>query len=363
MLKSSDKESLVNRIIAGRTPLRIKNQFGVYETIYYIRPSLTDKLIADEIYSELCQNYSDDLLSEDELLEYLYKIGAWTEQDEEIIEKLPKDIEQLKIKCYESYLNSEVRKMAKKAIQIAKNKLIEVLGIKNQYSHLTITGTALLEKIKYLTGRALFNKSGQRIFKEKSFWKQTNSILDQSISCLNYLKISETDFREIARSEPWRSYWSVREACNGLFSKSAVLLTDDQKELINWSLLYDGVFSHTDCPPDDVIEDDDCLDGFLILDKKNRDKDKLNNKVEGGIKNERIRNADEVYIAADTFEDAQKIHSLNSDFAKAKISQRNKIIENKGEISEKDLPDVKQRLMMELNTRGNNIITGGSTNG
>jgi len=358
MLNPSDKERLINRIISGKIPIKIKNEFGIEETIYFIRPSLTDKVIADEIYFDLCQNYSDDLLSEQELFNYLFDIGVWDAEKQDLLEKLPKDIEQLKVKCFESYLNSEIKKVAKSTIKIAQNKLLEIISLKNHYSHLTITGTATLEKIKYLTGRSLFNKNGKRIFNEKTFWKQSNPILEQAISCLNNKKLSEEQFRCLARSEPWRSYWSVRESCKGVFDKPATLLTEEQKELINWSLLYDGIFTHPDCPPDDVIDDDDCLDGFLILDKRNRDKDKLNNKIEGGIKNERIRNADEVYIVAGNAEDAKKINDLNSDFVKAQKNTREKLIGERGELNEKDLPDVKQKFYMQLNNMAVKTIKG-----
>lgn len=352
------KQYLVNRIISGRIPIKIKNNFGIAETIYYIQPSLADKVIADELYFELLSDYSSELLTDEELNDYLCDIGAWTDEYEDLLVKLPKDIEQLKVKSYESYLKSDIRKLAKKTIKIAQDKMSEILSIKNHYAYLTASGTASLEKIKYLTGRSLF-KNGKRIFNKKNFWKQSNSILEQAISYLNKTKLSEPQFRLLSRTEPWRSYWSTKDTCLGIFNKSSVNLTEDQKELINWSLLYDGIFGHPDCPPDDVIDDDDCLDGFLILDKRKRDKDKISNKVENSITNERIQNADEVYIVADNVDDAEKINNLNSDIVKSRKKVRERIISKAGEVDEKSMPDVKQKFYMELNKMASKTINGG----
>jgi hypothetical protein len=68
----------------------------------------------------------------------------------------------------------------------------------------------------------------------------------------------------VARTDPWRGVWAARRAEAGVFGKPACDLTDEQRSVVGWSLLYDGARECPDCPPDDVLTDDDAFDGWLI---------------------------------------------------------------------------------------------------
>jgi hypothetical protein len=78
-------------------------------------------------------------------------------------------------------------------------------------------------------------------------------------------------------------------------------------------------------------------------------REKPNHNIEKNVVNERIKNADEVYIMAQTPEDAKKIDDMNSEANKAKKRVRDKVISEKGIVDEKNLPDVKQKFYMDLN--------------
>ena len=95
-------------------------------------------------------------------------------------------------------------------------------------------------------------------------------------------------------------------------------------------------------PPDKVIQDDDLLDGWLILQNRKREKERVEKEMDKKIgKN---KGAQEVYIMAETTEEAQKVEMLNNAMTKGIKKQRQKMVDKHGEIQEQHLPDAKQRM-------------------
>ena len=68
-----------------------------------------------------------------------------------------------------------------------------------------------------------------------------------------------------------------------------------------WSSLYDNIQESPDCPSNEVINDDDMLDGWMIIQKRNREQAKLQKDAENKFGNKKISNADEVFIVKDYY--------------------------------------------------------------
>ena len=62
-------------------------------------------------------------------------------------------------------------------------------------------------------------------------------------------------------------------------------------------------------------------------------------------------NSQEVFLIADTVDDAKKIDVLNDEMAKRTKRQRFNYLKDKGEVNEIDMPDTKNRLIMEANNK------------
>ena len=86
--------------------------------------------------------------------------------------------------------------------------------------------------------------------------------------------LGESEIRELARSEPWKSIWSSSKNEGVLFGKRAIELSEEQKHLIMWSTMYDSIGESPDSPSDKIIADDDMLDGWLILQRREREHNK-----------------------------------------------------------------------------------------
>jgi hypothetical protein len=95
------------------------------------------------------------------------------------------------------------------------------------------------------------------------------------------------------------------------------------------------------------MEDDDMFDGWMIVQRKKRDAQRAS-KQGDDIRNEKIRNSDEVYLMADTADDAKKVARLNDDVAAAIRAQRLAHLRNRKEVAEMEMPDTWSRFQGEL---------------
>lgn len=78
--------------------------------------------------------------------------------------------------------------------------------------------------------------------------------------------ISDTKtIRQIARSYEWRLQWNLcKEDLSQIFCCPVSSFNLNQKALIYWSRVYDSVYEDANKPSEDVIQDDDLLDDWLL---------------------------------------------------------------------------------------------------
>jgi len=151
--------------------------------------------------------------------------------------------------------------------------------------------------------------------------------------------------RELARTTPWIGMWNVLRINGPLFDPSR--LTIEQQALLSWSNMYDKIHESPDCPSDEVLDDDDMLDGWLIIQRRKREADKKKQEIESHI-NPKMKNADEIIMVAETAADAQKIDMLNPDHIKSVKKQRIKHIQEQGRVKEQEFKDVQQKRSMQM---------------
>src|SRR6266496_2400452 len=330
----NERDYLVYRICMGF--LKFKYQDNTY---LLKNPSLEQKYLAEELYQEKLEEYHlAGHFNEIEYLQFLLNKGLWDDGREVLFNKFKEKIEDLKIELFNAQYKSKTRKEIKKKINRAVEDYKSLIGQRNCEIHKSATGLAGIARLRYLIGVCLYRKNEQ-VFNLDDFWQlEDNGLLDTAVNYYNQSKIDESQFRELVRNEPWHSYWMCRKACGDkLFGICAIDLSDDQKSLVYWSLLYDGVYEHPDCPSQEVIEDDDMLDGFLLKDFRER-KDKQNKTNIEDKLSDKLKNAHEIYLIAETPEDAKKINDLNSDWAKAVKASRDKMIDQKGIVNELEFP-------------------------
>ena len=346
------REYLIARICSGVVRVKL-------DKIYTIKiPTTEQKYLAEELYQDqLKEAELQDLFSEEELLEYMLEIGCWDLDREKLLKILPKEIEDFKVGIYKAIFKTDEKNHIRAALQIARDKLDELTRIKNQNNYLSCSGFAELARSRYLIGRSLYI-SNEPVFKDDSFWKDDTDLLDEIMVAYSKEKLSNTDIRFLARNDPWKGIWNSHKQGSFIFNVSAIDYTDEQRCLVGYSSLYDSVEGHPECPSDDIINDDDALDGWLISQKRESDKRKNRVAAEELIGNEKIRGSDEIFIPANTREDAEKIDSLNDEQALAAKKRKLNYVAKKGQVDEANLPEVKKRLQMKRNELAAKALKG-----
>jgi len=151
--------------------------------------------------------------------------------------------------------------------------------------------------------------------------------------------------RELARTTPWVGLWNVLKMNGQPFDLNT--LTIEQQSLLSWSNMYDKIHESPDCPPDEVLDDDDMLDGWLIIQRRKREADKKKQEIESHI-NPKMKNADEIIMVAETAADAQKIDMLNPTHVQNIKKQRLKHVQEQGIVREQEFKDVQQKRSMQM---------------
>lgn len=113
--------------------------------------------------------------------------------------------------------------------------------------------------------------------------------------------------------------------------------------------MYDNIQESLDCPNKEVIEDDDMLDGWFIIQSRKREKEKADRDFEASTNNSKIKNSSEVFVMAGDKNHVEKINNMNDITVKSLKKQREKIIEKRGLVLEQELPDKKIEMQVLSN--------------
>lgn len=337
-----DFDLLIARIIAGCL------RFSVDDKRYLIRqPGRLRRYKAQQVYQEaLSEALSEDLYSDEDIESLLRSNGLWDDERQKQISVLDKDIEKLKTALFKAFFKSKERDLIRIALSKAKQELTSLYTQKNIYSPMGATGFAQVARTRYLVGSGLLNDQGKRVWKGDDFYKGNDSLLDDSVTAYSEAQISSDTMRSLARSDQWLSVWNCKNNCLDIFGRCAVDLTEEQRSLLSWSQLYDSISEHPNPPHEDIIRDDDAFDGWLIIQRKERDRQRKEATAEGMLSGMNLPDSGEIFLVAETDEDLQNIESLNSPQAAAIKRERLAHIAKKGEVEEQHMPDSRREIMM-----------------
>jgi hypothetical protein len=293
----------------------------------------------------------DGFLSEEEEKEQLKIRGMWSKEDAQTMETLIADYKKINSQSSELTFRSNTKKQANLYLE-AIEKEIHALELKRKSFYFqTAEYQSDMRTKQWLLQKTLFDLDGRLVWETEDDLNDHTDLKmigDLTVLCFFDGALSESKIRKIARSEPFRSSWRVAtKTGDSLFGKNISDYTQSQKDLCYWSLIYDSVFESVDCPDQSVIDDDKALNAWFESQAEER-KSKSSNK--GQIsKNPKINNASEVFVFAETQEDAKAVYNLNDGNARSKIASRRKEIESKGQVKEAELSDVKRDLKIQMN--------------
>ena len=344
-MEFNQRDFLISRIRAGYIPVTINKK-----RILIYHPNAHLSLRGNEIYFEAYENATEqELLSDQDIYEILIAMDLWSEQKEEELNKIvPGHIEYWKMELYKNILKSNTQQTVRKYLNVAKEELVRLHNTRHSFDYLTCAGYASYVKGMFLIANCARYKN------KKVNWNIVD--LNKVMNLYHSSILSGDTIRILARSDPWTSIWSALKINGKIFDN--VYLTTEQQSLIAWSSMYDKIYEAPDCPSDDIINDDDMLDGWLLIQRKKRETDRQKQQVDK-ITNSKISNADDIFIVAETPQDAAKIDLLNDSRGSKVKQQRLKEIESRGHVLEQQLSDIKKRRAMEVRQMYTQKVKGG----
>lgn len=338
-------EKTLNRIIQGRLRVRLGDL-----VLYVYEPNQDLLEESYEVYEEAKRKaYFSGNYIQDEVVEILVNNDLWTPLDDQRAKEMESGVEELKVEAFKNFYKKKELFGIKRNIRNIEANIVKLKNKRLQLDHITCDGVAKLTRMSWLiqnTTRHIDNTPFD--FKECP----VSNILETYQS----EAISSTMYREIARSQYWRSIWNSSKQRGDVFGKPSIDLDQQQLALISYSIMYDNVFESTESPKEEVVNDDDCLDGWFIVQRRKYEKQKKEAEVESMLSNSKIANSQEIFLVAKNQEEASDVYSLNSMGARTKVRQRQNQIKESGHLHFKDLDDVKQERMMNAVNTGASAI-------
>ena len=314
----------------------------VDEVRYKLIPSSKEiKLLAEHIYQETMYSLRfDNLITMEKAKLFLLGLGIWGPNEDMNLKKTETYLEDKKVDLYRASYDSKKIKRLRATIKSIKDSINKLYGRKHSLDYMTLNYHASLTKKKFITAMCLRDTENKSVYTEENFSDSDSTILEAVIDQLDRDVVTIEDFRELARNEPWRSIWGLgKESCIGACSAE---WTDDQKMLVTFSKMYDNAQQSPDCPSDNIIEDDDMFDGWLIDQRRTREKEQKQKHVD--TINNIPDKAQEVFVFSPTREDADRVYDMNDQDSRMKIKQRQAVIAQRGKVDAQDLPDTKLEL-------------------
>lgn len=321
-----------------------------YKLIY---PDIDIKYQA-ELYAE--QEYENnkfnDWINDDSIVDSLVSMGVWNYNGDDNLKNLEKQIDDLKVDIYKNFLNPSKLKTLRRTLVNTKNTYNRLYSLRHSLDQYTVNGYCQYLKNQYILIHSLYNNiNNARVF--DSIDNTDFNLLTNLSNLISENIIDISIFRQIARSDIWKNYWSANN--EHLFDKSVVSWTDEQKTLVVLTKMYDSAYQHPECPPDQVFEDDDMFDGWMIMQKRENEKNRNKNRTEKLLEGKKLDKAGEVFIVANSKEEAQNIYDLNDNNSRHIIRERESVINrNNSTIDTTNLPDVQRELTVQANQQFKN---------
>ena len=271
--------------------------------------------------------------------EMLEEHGIWNEDKENEAKVIEKEIEKLKINVYESFFKTAGREIARKLLRAKEEIQLELFNLKHSYDFSNTVGIATFARWNWTIENTTTYEDGSAYD-----WKDV-SVQD----VLLYYKqnmLDEKKLRHLANTEPWRSVWNTGKKEGKIFDKASIKLTPEQKTLMSWSMMYDSIAESSESPPDDVIQDDDALDGWLALQSQKRKREQEKAALEEITG--KHPNAKDVFLRPESQEEMDRVQDLNDLEGQRIKGNRSKQIQEKGSVPYYKFDDVQRDLKDEI---------------
>lgn len=271
--------------------------------------------------------------------------NLWNKNREEELVALNKVLDGAKIQLYLKYSMPKLKKENKKIIQQTRDKIYKLHEQKNYFNCLSLEDYANSVKNQFIIIHTTY-KDDELLFKED--WTTINSIfLDKVLHEMHRNYLSIEDIKKIASHPLWRSYWDASR--DNAFGKHAAELTEEQRLLISFSRNYDNIREHPESPSQEILDDIDALDGWMLYQHDKIEKEKKKKEIETrfGLDKKDKGGIQEVFIPVASREEAAEVHSLNDPVAEMNRKQMMDFVKEDDIVDWSKLPHMKREIQLQ----------------
>lgn len=253
-------------------------------------------------YDEALEN---GLMTYADIQGYMETNGLWTKDDEEALKRYKNKIDNKKLKMYENRTKKPFLNKERRSLRILEAKYFQHASKQDALQTQSCEAQAENTRLDFM-------------LRKHSLWnnKPIPPDLDNNILIRAYNKsqYSDTLIRELARTEPWRSLWvsSQKVDFKLFFNKDDEDINLNQRSIILWSNTYDNIAEAYEPPSEDVIADDDLLDGWFIYTRRKREREQKQKELDEKV-SPRGKDANETFVMVNKEEgyDIDTINSMN----------------------------------------------------
>ena len=280
----------------------------------------------------------DGLMTYADIQGYMKDNGLWTQDDEDQLKHYKNKIDDKKLKMYNARTKKPFLEKERRALRILEALYVQHASKEAALHYQSCEAIADTSRLEFLLRKHCLYKN-----------KPISSELDSNVLIRAYNKsqYSDTIIRELARTEPWRSLWVSSRKVNFklLFNKDDEDININQRSLILWSNTYDNIQEAYEPPSEDVIEDDDLLDGWFIYSRRKREREQKKKDLEDKMSSTKSKDADETFVMVNKEEvfSRENINSMNDPEAMITKQRRYEQLMKEKEVSYTKLVDVQDR--------------------
>lgn len=326
------KELLINQILSGKL---------LYKNLILDKPNIDIKYQASKIYIESIKEAEDSGLLSKEECEFLsIRKGYLTQSEYDSLEVIEADIVNLQKELYINRNSSDHVAKIKSYLKVAREEYDRISNLLSKFESYSCEGYAAFSKVLFIVSK--ITKLNDSLYDFSSI--NIDEVVKYYISNI----IFPSTIRDLSRDFPWVNKWQALKA-NGVVFPNGYEITDSQQLLLMWSKFYDSISESAEEVEDFVIQDNDMLDGWLTIQRENKNSKKKDK--DGPVsQNSKILNAQEVYIVANNLDELKAIENMNSSSSKSVRKQRFKKIMKDGTVNHMDLPDIKNEYIIQANS-------------
>ena len=297
---------LTHEIISGKKTIFYRNQ-----RYTLMNPSLDIILEADLIYTQHYDNllYEDNFFLLEEIDQKLIQYQIFFPAHQQELEEKNKELESFKKTLFQEYKDTKNRIKIQRQIAALKKNLGHLYNLKHYLDFLTLEKHCDNIRYEYIIANTFYDYNKNKlVFDYSDLYNTNNVFFNGIIDAITDRMIDISTLKQIVISEYWKNIYTNNK--ENIFPFSAIEYTEEQKSLINLSVMYDSIYQHPDCPDDEIIADEDALDGWMLIQKDKIRKEKVKKGVQSKMSS-KVAKSDHVFIPTDgTPQEIQDINNL-----------------------------------------------------